>query len=220
MIKCVENRIWELNAKIINTDADCSEINQQLSEAITEGIFSNGNILFSYSSNQIGNYSSRAAEITLELNSTGLSLYQKMLNEKSISLSVSSFRMVINTFGFLNIIPVFEYTGNTSPAAVTAIEPSCDSASEIIDSIFSDISLLIDTLDKLKIIQKSDFYHFGVPSDIEKYQLHTKDDSYNYTLHFFFVNESESLKSIVSSYQVENNVMNYGDLQLYYTFPL
>jgi hypothetical protein len=220
MIKYIENRIWALNAEIINTEADVLVINQQLREKITDGLFGNGGLHFSYSENPIGNYSCRPVEITLEMNERSLPLYQQMIDEKGILFHASSFRMIVNTFGFLNVVPVLEFTGTVTESNLTDIETNGDAAAELVDAFFGDIAKVIDVLDEIGVIKKSGFYHFGIPLEIEKYKLHTKDDSYNYTVHMFFFNEPDILKDIVRCYQAENRSMTYAEHKFYFIFPL
>jgi hypothetical protein len=220
MIKYLENRIWSLNSKIIKTDANQAEINQQLSEKITEGIFANGGITFYYSENPVGNYSLRQAEITLEMTPASIGQYQKLIDEKGIEFRVSSMRFVINAFGFLNILPVYEYTGKTGKENLADLESNGDATAELIDNMFTDISALVDVLDDIGIIRKSSYYHFGVPSAIERYDIHTKDDSYNYLAHIFYFDENDFLKRTVSLYQAEDNHMTYEDHSFYAMFPI
>lgn len=220
MIKYLENRIWALNARIIKTDADTEEVNRQLETLITGGIFAGGGIRFSYSENPIGNYSFRPAEVTLELTDKAVRLFQQWIDEKEINFRLSSFRLIINTFGFLNIAPVLEYTGKLTNENLTDIESSGDATAEIIDSIFDDIHALIDALDNIGIIKKSAFYHFGVPSGIEKFGIHTKDDSYNYLVHIFFYDEKESLAKTVKLYQAEEHEMTFENHRFFAVFPM
>jgi hypothetical protein len=220
VIKYLENRIWSLNAKIIKTDADPAEVNNQLTEKITSGLFADGGIRFSYAQNPIGNYSLRALEVSLELTEKAIKRYQQMIDEKEIDFRITSFRLIVNTFGFLNIIPVFEFAGMLQEDNLTAIEANGDASAEIIDGLFDDIKALIDTLDDIGIIQKSSYYHFGIPSGIEKYDIHTKDDSYNYLVHIFFFDEKKSLEKTVKLYQAENSSMTFDDHNLYAVFPL
>jgi hypothetical protein len=220
MIKYLENRVWSLNAKILKTDADPNEVNRRLNESLTSGLFSGGGIRFSYSENPIGNYSCRPVEITLELADPAVNRYQRMIDEKEIAFRLSSFRMIINTFGFLNIVPVYEFTGKLAGEHITDIEANGDASAEIIDGIFDDISALIDALDEIGIIQKSSYYHFGIPSGIKKFDIHTKDNSYNYLVHIFCFDEEELLKKTVKLYQAEENSMTFEDHRFYAVFPL
>ncbi len=220
MIKYLENRIWSLNAKITNTECNVEEINQLLETKITTGIFAEGGLLFSYSQNPIGNYSFRPVEVTLELTNRAIIKYQQEVAAREINFRLTSFRFIINTFGFLNIIPVFEYTGQLSEKNLQDIETNGDASSEIIDSLFDDISNVIDVLDEAGVIKKSSFYHFGIPSGLSKYDNHTKDDSYNYLVHIFFVEENDALQNIVKLYQAENNATTYEEHQFYAEFPM
>jgi hypothetical protein len=220
VIKYLENRIWSLNAKIIKTDADPDEVNQQLKDKLTEGLFSDGGIRFSYTQNPIGNYSFRQPEITMELTEKAVTRYQKLIEEKKIAFHLSSFRLIINAFGFLNIVPVFEFTGKIDDNNLTDIEASGDASAEIIDGIFDEIYALVDALDDIGIIQKSSYYHFGIPSGIKKHDIHTKDDSYNYLVHIFFFDEKQALEKTVKLYQAEQNSMTFEDHSLYAVFPL
>jgi len=128
--------------------------------------------------------------------------------------------MLIKTFGFLNIIPVFEYTGTVTDNNLTDIESNGDASAEIIDGLFDEISTLIDVLHNTGIIQKSSYYHFGIPSEISKYDLHTKDDSYNYLVHIFFFNEDEALNKTIKLYQAEEHSITYEDHCFYAEFPM
>jgi hypothetical protein len=220
MIKYLENRIWSLNAKILKTDANPEEVNKQLNDSIPSGLFTNGGIQFSYTQNPIGNYSFRNVEISLELTGKSIVKYQKLLDEKEILFRISSFRMIINTFGFLNIIPVFEYTGKVTDDNLTDIESNGDASAEIIDGLFDEISALIDVLHIAGIIQKSSYYHFGIPTGISKYEVHTKDDSYNYLVHIFFFNEDEALDKTIKLYQAEEHSMTFEDHRFYAEFPM
>jgi len=220
MIKYIENRIWALNAKILNTAATADEVNKQLAATIKTGLFASGGIHFSYTHNPIGNYSLRNTEISLELTTQALETYQKLLNGKEIEFRISSFRMIINTFGFLNIIPVYTYSGAINSNNIADIETHGDASAEIIDEFFNEISDLIDTLNSLGIILKSADYHFGVPSGISKYDIHTKDDSYNYLVHIFFTNEKESLDKTIKLYQAEEHGMTYEEHSFYAEFPM
>jgi hypothetical protein len=220
MIKYLENRVWSLNAKIIKTDAYPEEVNRQLQNKLTEGIFADGGILFDYAMNPIGNYSLRQTEVTLSLTEKSISKYQLILDEKAIELTLSSFRMIINIFGFLNIIPIFTYTGDPKGKNLSDIEANGDASAEIIDGLFSDIAVLMDALDDIGIIRKSPDYHFGIPSVIEKHDVHTKDDSYNYLAHIFFIDENEALAKTVKLYQAKDSLMTFDDHNLYAVFPL
>ena len=220
MIKCLENRIWSLNARILTTDADPKSINRQLNDTIKEGIFSNGGLRFLYSENPIGNYSFRPVEITLMMTPVSMGRLQELLNQKEIPFRLSSFRFIINTFGFLNILPVYEFIGKGNPGDPSELESYGDASAEIIDSLFDDISAVIDQLDSAGLIRKSTFYHFGVPSGISKYGIHTKDDSYNYLAHQFYFNETESLTHAVKHYQVESQPNTYEEHVYYAIFPI
>jgi hypothetical protein len=220
VIKYLENRIWSLNAKIVKTDADPGEVNRQLNEKLAGGLFSAGGIRFSYTQNPIGNYSFRQPEVTLELTGHAVKRYQEMIDEKGIAFHLSSFRLIINAFGFLNIMPVFEYKGTLGDDNLTDIEANGDASAEVLDMMFDDISTLVDTLDEIGIIQKSSYYHFGIPSGIKKHDIHTKDDSYNYLVHIFFFDEKQSLEKTVKLYQAEANSMTFEDHSLYAVFPL
>jgi hypothetical protein len=220
MIKYLENRIWSLNAKIINTQADLNEVNSQLMTRIPTGIFSDGGIIFSYSENPIGNYSFRPVEVCLSLSENAVNQYNQLLSENGIAFQLSSFRMIINTFGFLNIAPIYTYSGPPNDADPSAIESSGDAAAELIDALFDNISQVIDILDTIGIIRKSDFYHFGVPSGIEKTGLHTKDDSYNYFVHIFFREEDKLLQNTIKMYEAEDASMTYEEHVFYSVFPI
>ncbi|HOW30241.1 MAG TPA: hypothetical protein PLP88_01620 [Bacteroidales bacterium] len=220
MIKYLENRVWALNARIVKTDADADEVNNKLESLITDGIFAGGGLKFLYSENPIGNYSFRPVEVTLEFTEKAIQRFQGLVDEKEISFRLSSFRLIINTFGFLNIVPVFEYTGKVTDENLSDIEASGDAAAEIIDSIFDDIFKTVDILDTIGIIKKSSFYHFGVPSGIEKYGIHTKDDSYNYLVHIFFYDEKEALSKTVERYQAEEHGMTFENHRFFAVFPM
>jgi hypothetical protein len=220
MIKYLENRIWSLNAKIINTEADPNEVNRQLMERIPSGIFSDGGIIFSYSENPIGNYSFRPVEVCLSLSESAVNQYNHLLSENGIAFQLSSYRMIINTFGFLNIAPVYLYTGPLNDADPSVIESTGDASAELIDAHFDAISQVIDALDTIGIIRKSDFYHFGVPSGIEKTGLHTKDDSYNYFVHIFYRDEDKLLQNTIKMYEAEDASMTYEEHVFYSVFPI
>jgi hypothetical protein len=220
IIKYLENRVWSLNAKIIKTDASPEEVNNELNDKLKGKLFSNGGIMFSYTQNPIGNYSFRPVEITLEMTDQAIKSYQHLIDEKGIALRLSSFRMIINTFGFLNIVPVFDFTGKISDENISDIEANGDASAEIIDGIFDEIYELIDALDDIGIIRKSSYYHFGIPSGIEKYDLHTKDNSYNYLVHIFFFDEKEALQKTVKLYQAEENPMTFEDHRFFAVFPM
>lgn len=220
MIKYLENRVWSLNAKIVNTEADPAEINRLLAEKLTSGIFAGEGIRFSYSENPIGNYSFRPVEVTLEMTAKAIGQYQQFLDEKGISFRISSFRMIINAFGFLNIIPVFEYACKPGNNSYAEIEKNGDASAEIIDAIFSDISAAIDVLDSAGIIRKSSYYHFGVPSGLEKSGIHTREDSYNYLVHIFYFGEKELLDDTVKQFNSEENVLTFEEHSLFSEFPI
>lgn len=220
MIKYLENRIWSLNAKIIESEAESAKVNNQLQLLLKEGLFSNGGIVFSYSQNPIGNYSFRPVEVCVQMTEQAINQYNEILLVKEITLQLSSFRMIINTFGFLNIIPVYAYTGTIANEDVTDIESNGDASAEIIDGLFNEISGLIDALHDIGIIQKSSFYHFGIPSGIERFGLHTKDDSYNYFAHVFFFDEKDLLCKTVKLYQCEDEPLTYEDHNFYSVFPM
>jgi hypothetical protein len=220
MIKYLENRIWSLNAKIIESEADSSVVNSQLRLLLKEGLFSNGGIVFSYSQNPIGNYSFRPVEVCLHMTELAINQFNQILTTKEITLQLSSFRMIINAFGFLNIIPIYAYTGSQANEEATDIESNGDASAEIVDSLFDEISGLIDALHEIGIIQKSSFYHFGIPSGIERFGLHTKDDSYNYFAHVFFFDEKDLLCKTVKLYQCEDDPMTYEDHTFYSVFPM
>jgi len=220
MIKYLENRIWSLNAKIINTEISAEEINIQLKNKITSGLFADGGLEFSYTKNPIGNYSFRPTEVKLELTQSAIQKYQQQLEEKEISFKLTSFQLIINAFGFLNILPIFEYTGKLTESNLQNIEENGDASAEIIDNLFEDISVVIDLLDEVGIIKKSNFYHFGIPSGLSKFDNHTKDDSYNYLVHIFFINEKQSLQNTIQLYQAENNATTYEEHQFYAEFPI
>lgn len=219
MIKYLENRLWSLNAKIINTNADPDEITARLNSLITTGIFSNDGIRFQYSSNPIGNYSIRQTEVTIELMPSALATYQNLLDKKEIDFRITSWRMIINAFGFLNILPVFEYRGDVTKGNISDVESNGDASAEILDGLFDEISAIIDSLHQLGIIEKSPYYHLGIPSGIEKYGIHTKDDSYNYLVHIFFFEEDGALGRLVSHYQA-GEPATYDDHSYYAIFPL
>jgi hypothetical protein len=220
MIKCLENRIWSLNARILSTDEDPLSVDRKLNENIKEGIFRDGGVRFQYSENPVGNYSFRPVEITLLMTPVSMGRFQEMLNLKNIPFKLSSFRMIINTFGFLNIVPVYEFTGKYNPEDPSEIESFGDASAEVTDSLFDDISAIIDQMNSMGIIGKSAFYHFGVPSGISKYGIHTKDDSYNYLVHQFYFNENEDLNQAVKHYQVESQSNTYEDHLYYAIFPI
>jgi hypothetical protein len=220
MIKYLENRVWSLNAKIIKKDADPGEVNRQLKNKISEGIFADGGIRFDYSMNPIGNYSLRQTEVSLYLTEKSIAKYQQSLDEKGIEFRITSFRLIINIFGFLNIIPVFNYTGDLKDKNLVDIEANGDASAEVLDDLFPDIAALIDALDDIGIIRKSPDYHFGIPSVIEKHDVHTKDDSYNYLAHIFFFDEKEALDKTVKLYQAKDSLMTYEDHNLFAVFPL
>lgn len=220
MIKYLENRVWSLNAKIVKTDADPEEVNRQLKNKITEGIFSDGGIRFDYTMNPIGNYSIRQTEVTLSLTAQSITKYQQILDSKGIEFRVTSFRLIINIFGFLNIIPVFEYKGEQKGKNLAEIEANGDASAEIIDGLFAEIAVLMDALHDIGIIRKSADYHFGIPTVIEKHDVHTKDDSYNYLAHIFFFDEKEALDKTVKLYQAKDSLMTFDDHNLYNVFPL
>jgi hypothetical protein len=209
-----------LNAKIIDSEADSVTVNGQLQLLLNEGIFSNGGILFSYSQNPLGNYSFRPVEVCVQMTEQAINQYNEILALKEITLQLSSFRMIINAFGFLNIIPAYTYTGTIDNEDVTDIESNGDASAEIIDGLFNEISGLIDALHDIGIIQKSSFYHFGIPSGIEQFGLHTKDDSYNYFAHVFFFDEKDLLCKTVKLYQCEDDPMTYEDHTFYSVFPM
>jgi len=219
MILYLENRIWALNARIMETSANPVEINQQLNSRLKEGLFCDGGVEFSYSENPIGNYSFRPAEITLRCTAVAIERYQAQLDSRNIPFRLSSFRIIINTFGFLNLVPVYEYKGKRDREHLPDIESAGDASAEVLDSYFDDISGLIDQLDLLKIIRKSAFYHFGVPSGIAGYGIHTKDDSYNYLVHIFFIREENSLNETIRIYQAEEQSMTFDEHRFYAVFP-
>lgn len=220
MIRYLENRIWALNARIVKTDADVEDVNRQLEAQLADGLFAGGGIRFMYSGNPIGNYSFRPVEITLEFTEKSIQRFQHLIDEREISFRLSSFRLIINTFGFLNIIPILDYTGKLTDDNLTDIESSGDATAEIIDSLFDDIYNLINVLDAIGVIKKSAFYHFGVPSGIEKYGIHTKDDSYNYLVHIFFCGEKTALAKTVKLYQAEEHVMTFENHSFFAVFPM
>lgn len=220
MIKYLENRVWALNARIVQTDADPIIINEQIQGKITSGLFSEGGIQFAYSENPIGNYSFRPTEITMKCTEVALAKYQELLDHKEIPFLLTSFRFIINTFGFLNILPIFEFKGKIEEEQLSAIESFGDASAEVLDGLFEEISRVIDILDEIGILKKSAFYHFGVPSGIEKYQVHTKDDSYNYLVHQFYINDSEQLLKTVTHYQVEEQSNTFENHQYYAVFPI
>lgn len=220
MIKCLENRVWALNARILATEENAGSVSSKLNEKLKEGFFRDGGLLFHYSENPIGNYSFRPVEITLLMTQVSMDRFQELLNQKEIPFKLSSFRMIINTFGFLNIVPIYEFTGKYNPEDPSEIESFGDASAEITDSLFDDISAVIDHLDSLGIISKSAFYHFGVPSGISEYGIHTKDDSYNYLVHQFYINETENLNQAVKHYQVENQSNTYEEHLYYAIFPI
>lgn len=220
MIKYLENRIWSLNAKIINTETEPAEVNRRLQELLPDGIFSDGGLIFSYSENPIGNYSLRPVEICLSLSENAVNQYNKQLLENGIDFQLSSFRMIINTFGFLNIAPVYLYTGSMDITDPSLIESNGDASAEVIDAHFEEINQVIDALDIIGTIRKSDFYHFGVPSGIEKTGLHTKDDSYNYFVHIFYRDEDNLLQNTIKMYEAEDASMTYEEHVFYSVFPI
>lgn len=220
MIKYLENRIWSLNSKIINTETNEQEINDLLNQHLANGWFASEGLLFSYTPNPVGNYSFRQTELTLEFSTSCLLKFQQLLDEKEIPLLLTSFQMLVNTFGFLNIIPIYDFKGTIQLGNISAVEEAGDAAAEIIDSLFDEISTVVDALHAIGIIQKSSFYHFGLPSGIEKYGVHTKDDSYNYLAHIFYFDKQKELSQTIKHYQTEENRMTYEDHSFYPVFPM
>lgn len=220
MIKYLENRIWSLNAMIINTKTDENQINKQLQLRLPTGLFGGEHILFSFTQNPLGNYSLRQTELTIELTPSGLSAFQTLLDEREIPMKITSFQMIINTFGFLNIVPVYQYSGKVGKQNLSAIEAAGDASAELVDTLFEEFSTVVDALHNLGLLQKSTFYHFGIPSGIEKYGVHTKDDSYNYLAHIFFFKEEELLNRTIQHYQSEDCKMTFEEHNLYPVFPM
>lgn len=218
MIKYLENRIWSLNARIMQTEGDAAAVNQMLNQLLSGGIFADGGIQFAWSDNPIGNYSFRSKEILLSFTPVSLHRFQEKLNQQESPLKISSFSLIINSFGFLNILPVYEYSAEDTN--VSSIEAAGDAAAELVDGLFDEMSGLMDALHEIGIIRKSDFYHFGVPSGLEKYGSHTKDDSYNYLVHILFIDEKSELESAVKLYEAEDRSMTYEEFRVYSIFPI
>lgn len=220
MIKYLENRIWSLNARIIKIDAEIEEINNQLASRLSDGLFAQGGVRFSYTPNPVGNYSLRQTEITLESTAIALRRYQDLLDQAGLALRATSLKLIINTFGFLNIISIFEFTESLNDKNLNSVEKNGDAAAEILDGLFGDISALVDALHDTGIIQKSPDYHFGVPSALKTHGNHTHDDSYNYLVHIFYFEEKEVLTRTVSLYQAGENHMTYEGQSFFAIFPL
>ncbi|MBK7212100.1 MAG: hypothetical protein IPH88_02140 [Bacteroidales bacterium] len=218
MIKYLENRIWSLNARIMQTEGDAAAVNQKLNQLLSGGIFADGGIQFAWSDNPIGNYSFRSKEILLSFTPVSLHRFQEKLNQQESPLKISSFSLIINSFGFLNILPVYEYSAEDTN--VSSIEAAGDAAAELVDGLFDEMSGLMDALHEIGIIRKSDFYHFGVPSGLEKHGSHTKDDSYNYLVHILFIDEKSELESAVKLYEAEDRSMTYEEFRVYSIFPI
>lgn len=220
MIKYLENRIWSLNTRIMQTEGDAAAVNMKLKQLLSQGIFADGGIQFSWSDNPIGNYSFRSKEILLSFTPVSLLRFQEKLNQQGSPLKISSFSLIINSFGFLNIIPVYEYSAEDAKFNVSSLEAAGDAAAELVDGLFDEMSGLIDALHEVGIIRKSDFYHFGVPLGLEKQGTHTKDDSYNYLVHILFIDEKPELESAVKLYEAEDHSMTYEEFRVYSIFPI
>lgn len=218
MVRYVENRIWMLNATLVDTAKDPAEVQKTL-DGSGAGLFLGGGSSFSWSENPVGNYSDRPRAATLALRPDSKARFQEALSGKDVGYRLREFRLRVDAFGFLDLRIQYEFPGEIAPGRVQELETLGDASSEVVDSFFEDISAAVAALEKAGVLTTSAFYPFGTPPQLSELELHSPFYSYNYTVHVLFDGEPDALRAMADRYGPDAPTMNFEGHSLRFVFP-
>ena len=218
MVRYIENRIWMLNATLLDTARPEEEV-QRILDSAGPGLFLGGGARFSWSENPVGNYSNRPRSATLTLEAGSRSTFQEALSKKGVSYRLSEFRMRVDPLGFLDLRIQYEFTGKLDPDRIQELDANGDAASEVVDDFFDDISGAVDALGMAGVLRTSEFYPFGTPPMLSKLELHSAFYSYNYTAHLLFDGEPAAHRAMIDRYGPGAPSMNFEGHSLRFVFP-
>lgn len=210
MIKYVQNFVWCLNSKILSHEMP-ENIDLLISSRIPNSFFKPGYLKFEFVKTDIEHYTDKMANIQISLEPVAIDAVQKKVLNRINYFNLKSLTFQILDLGFLNIISICDFDGDF---AYKKYDQEGMKFSTIIAELQPAFDEILHVLESAKVIKRSDYYHFGVPSMLRDKKLHTVDKSYLFNQHIFLTREEKQTASVFKDIRSEGKQFNYKELQV------
>jgi hypothetical protein len=216
MIKYVENRVWCLNARVVQTGLP-EQIREQLTRESDKLFGQEGSVHIDITRNDLDHYTDNPTVVQVDLKEPAIRFFHKRVLERTDYFRPISVQMNILDLGFLNVTAAFDICGEFG---LQKAEFEGMKISEALSELYPQIEGLLDLLATKAVIRKSELYHFGVPSLLGGLDLHTYEDSFLYNQHLLFVDEPDVLSSTIVGLGPMHRSFSYQGYRVYSTWGL